>query len=97
MPHAQAGLASYFLQPGYTAQLAQLQQAAMLPWGAQTPFEMLSSVLSFQAYASQQQAAAQGLGISAQQAAAAALAAAAAAAPAVGDAAAALSCPAGVP
>ena len=77
----------------------------MLPWGAQTPFEMLSSVLSFQAYASQQQAAAQGLGISAQhglgispqQAAAAALAAAAAAAPGTGKAAAALSCPAGAP
>jgi len=45
---AQAGLASYFLQPGYTAQLAQLQHTAMLPWGAQTPFEMLNSMLSFQ-------------------------------------------------
>jgi len=45
---AQAGLASYFLQPGYTAQLAQLQHAAMLPWGAQTPLEMLNSMLSFQ-------------------------------------------------
>ena len=82
---AQAGLASYFLQPGYTAQLAQLQQAAMLPWGAQTPFEMLSSVFSFQAYASQQQAAAQ------------ALATTAAATARGGEAAAPLSCPAGAP
>lgn len=57
----------------------------MLPWGAQTPFEMLSSVLCFQAYASQ------------QQAAAATLAAAAAAAPGAGEAAAVLSCPAGAP
>ncbi len=84
LTRAQAGLASYFLQPGYTAQLAQLQQAAMLPWGAQTPLEMLSSVLSFQAYASQQQAAAQSLD------------AAAATGTPVGDAAAAaLTCPAG--
>ncbi|KAK9831489.1 hypothetical protein WJX81_001358 [Elliptochloris bilobata] len=75
----QAGLASYFLQPAYTAQLAQLQQAAMLPWGAQTPFEMLSSVLSFQAFANQQQVAAQSL----------------AAGPRGDDAAATLSCPVG--
>ncbi|CAL8463507.1 g3041 [Coccomyxa elongata] len=51
----QSGLAPYLLQQQYTAQLAQLQQAAMMNWGGQkmSAFDMFNSLMGLQAMAGQ--------------------------------------------